>query len=110
MSDTTTDYAQIADQIKSLTEKNGFTIVDKGTDTTIFCLNKSFTPGSKMEFNQAETQAEEIMQLVKTTSPGSTWGTVTGTIGGVSAVNDGRFILNKSGVSKKLLKLLINTK
>jgi hypothetical protein len=47
-----------------------------------------------------------ILGLLPTTSPGSIWGTDGGGIGALSAMKSGTFVMNKSGGSKRVLKVL----
>ena len=100
------DYTQIADQITALIRKYNFRIAKE--DSINFTIVKEFTPNSGIEFNQIQEQAEEIMQLVPTTTGHSIlWGSNTTNKDKSNALRNGYFKMNKSGVSKKLLKLLI---
>lgn len=81
-------------------------------DRPIVTIFKSFSKESVEEYSAADSEYFDILAMVPTTSPGSMWGTDGGGVGGISALNRGEFIMNKSGVSKRfttaLRKYLLN--
>ena len=54
----------------------------------------------------ADMEYGGILDLLPTTSAGSTWGTDCGGIGALAALKTGVFVMNKSGGSKRVLNAL----
>ena len=74
----------------------------------ILTLTKRIPIGDKLAFADAETDCSIIYDLPG--GCGSVWGTDGGSIGGMSALNTGRFRLNRSGVQKRILKAIRETR
>jgi hypothetical protein len=70
----------------------------------ILTLTKCIPIGDRLAFADAETDCSIIYDLPG--GCGSVWGTDGGSIGGMSALNTGRFRLNRSGVQKRVLKAI----
>jgi hypothetical protein len=87
----------------SRTRQNNITIEIRGAD--ILTLTKRFPAGSNEEYVKAETDVSIIYEAPQT-SPGSTWGTDGGSIGGMVGLRGGYMTLNRSGVSKRWLNKL----
>lgn len=68
----------------------------------ILTLTKRIPIGDVRSFADAEADCSIIYDLPG--GCGSVWGTDGGSIGGMSALNAGRFRLNRSGVQKRVLK------
>lgn len=92
---------EIALKIKQTAEQLGWSLNVRGSVLTI---TKQINGND--EFCAADSQYYSILSLLPTTSPGSTWGTDGGGIGAISAMNSGRFVMNKSGGSKRVLSAL----
>jgi uncharacterized Ntn-hydrolase superfamily protein len=58
------------------------------------------------DFVTADSEYYGILECLPQTEAGSIWGTDGGGVGGIAAINSGVFRMNKSGVSKRVLKLL----
>jgi hypothetical protein len=71
----------------------------------ILTLSKRFAVGDSNGFVGAETDCGLIYEAPQTRA-GSTWGTDGGSVGGLSALQNGRMVLNRSGVSKRWLSKL----
>lgn len=71
----------------------------------VLTLSKRFQAGSNEEFVKAETDVGIIYEAPQK-YPGSTWGTDGGSVGGFSAITNGRMVLNRSGISKRWLNKL----
>lgn len=79
----------------------GFDLSAHGCVVTI---SRSFSPGDTSAFVDCDMVAGTYLSELPATSSGSTWGTDGGSIGGAVAVKTGRFSLNRSGISKKVVK------
>ena len=73
----------------------------------ILTLTKRIPIGDSLAFADAETDCSIIYDLP---GCGSVWGTDGGSIGGMSALQTGRFRLNRSGVQKRILKAIRETR
>ena len=93
----------IAKEIKDMAVKCGWTLEVRGS---ILTINKKIIPGNKESFCVADSEYYSILGLLPTTSPGSIWGTDGGGIGALSAMNTGKFTMNKSGGSVRVLNAL----
>ena len=74
---------------------------------SIFTIRKVFHPTNE-EFVKADMEYGSILELLPRTRSGSDWGTDGGGIGGITAMTTGRFVMNRSGGSKPILKALAN--
>jgi hypothetical protein len=72
----------------------------------ILTLSKRIPIGDKAAFADAEMDCSIIYDLPG--GCGSVWGTDGASIGGMTALNTGRFRLNRSGVQKRILKAIAN--
>ena len=72
----------------------------------IVTVRRSFTPGNSAEFVRCDGDGPSLLDIVPTTSAGSTWGTDGGSVGGAVAIRDGHYRLNVSGVSKRFTTAL----
>jgi hypothetical protein len=70
----------------------------------ILTLTKRIPIGDGLAFADAESDCSIIYDLPG--GCGSVWGTDGASIGGMSALNTGRFRLNRSGVQKRILKAI----
>lgn len=91
---------KIADQCKAL----GWTCGVGGN--RILRISKTFKPNDTNAYVAADGEWYSILSLLPTTSPGSTWGTDGSSVGGYTALQTGRFVMNKSGGSGLVLKAL----
>lgn len=98
-----TSPLEIAQSIKAAADKYGFQLEVRGDVLTV---HKSFAPGSKDGFCECDMMYGSVLGLLPRSTPGSEWGTDGGGIGGMVALNSGRFKMNKSGGSKRVLKAL----
>lgn len=93
----------IASEIVEMSKKLGWRIEVRGQ---ILTIKKSIRPGSNEDFVRADGEYWSILGMLPTTSPGSSWGTDGGSVGGLSAMQGGTFTMNKSGGSIRVLKAL----
>lgn len=70
-------------------------------------LMKRFTPNSKEEYVQAETDVGLIYEVPQPRGAGSTWGTDGGSIGGAVGLMTGVMRLNRTGCRKPWLRLVM---
>lgn len=92
-----------ANKLKQTAAELGFTVeVSAG----ILRVSKRIIPGDPASFADADMSVYSVLELLPRTSPGSDWGTDGGSIGGMSAMNTGRFLMNRSGGSARVLKAL----
>lgn len=93
---------EVATKILSVAKELGWDVRVRGSIMTIYkdgvVDNDSFV--------RADMEYFSILGLLPTTSPGSIWGTDGGGIGALSAMKSGTFVMNKSGGSKRVLKVL----
>lgn len=87
--------------IKTMAEKLGWDILVRGN---ILTITKKIAGND--EFCRADSEYYSILGLLPSTSAGSVWGTDGGGIGALSAMQSGRFTMNKSGGSKRVLNSL----
>lgn len=93
---------EIATKILSVAKELGWDVRVRGSIMTIYKDGIV----DKESFVRADMEYYSILGLLPTTSPGSMWGTDGGGIGALSAMNSGMFVMNKSGGSKRVLKVL----
>ena len=72
----------------------------------IITLTKRIPIGDALAFADAESDCSIIYDLPG--GCGSVWGTDGGSVGGMTALNTGRFRLNRSGVQNRILKAIAN--
>lgn len=94
---------QSAQVLKSKADELGFSLTVRGT---ILTVSKRITPGDNASFADADMSVYSVLELLPRTSPGSDWGTDGGSIGGMTAMQTGRFVMNRSGGSARILKAL----
>jgi hypothetical protein len=92
---------EIAKHFVAHCRKNEITI-ERCAD--ILTLTKKIPIGDGLAFADAESDCSIIYDLPG--GCGSVWGTDGGSIGGMTALNTGRFRLNRSGVHKRILKAI----
>ena len=97
--------AEIASYFVAHCQKNEITIE---RCENILTLTKRIPIGDSLAFADAETDCSIIYDLPG--GCGSVWGTDGGSIGGMAALNTGRFRLNRSGVQKRILKAIRETR
>jgi hypothetical protein len=95
--------AQQAAHLLAVAKENGFTVTVRGS---ILTVSKRIIPGDNASFADADMSVYSVLECLPRTSPGSDWGTDGGSIGGMSAMQTGRFVMNRSGGSKLVLKAL----
>jgi len=93
---------ETAQEIKATCSKLGWTYEIRGS---VFTITKEFTPTNE-NFVTADMEYYSILELLPRTSPGSDWGTDGGGMGALSAMKSGRFVMNRSGGSKRVLNAL----
>ena len=94
---------EIAKNIIKAAADNGFTLEVRGGVLTI---HKSFQAGSNDGLVECDMSYGSVLGLLPRSSPGSEWGTDCGGIGALSALRSGRFTMNKSGGSVRVLNAL----
>ena len=95
-----TDTAQ---SIMDLATKWSWNVTVRGS---ILTITKQFTPGSSEEFANCDMEYGSILGQLPRTKSGSDWGTDGGGIGAISAIQSGRFVMNRSGGSVRVLNQL----
>lgn len=73
-------------------------------DRNVITIFKHFAKDSNDGYVKCDGEYYDILDEVPTTGPGSVWGTDGSGVGAISALNRGRFVMNKSGVSKRFCK------
>jgi len=72
----------------------------------IVTLTKHFPAGDHAAFADCDMTAPSLLYRLPATAPGSTWGTDGGSVGGYSAIKNGHYSLNRSGISKRVVAKL----
>jgi len=103
-----TQSSELATKFLSEVTKYGW-IVERCSDQ-IVTISKTFAPGDLKAFAICDSEAFSLLTLVPLKG-GSVWGTDGGSIGGYVAVQNGKYVLNKSGTNgvrfvKTLIKLM----
>ena len=94
---------EIALQIKATCKELGWTYQVR--NGTILEIRKSIESNDDA-FVRADSEYYSILGLVPTTSAGSIWGTTGDTVGALSAMSSGVFVMKKSGCSIRVLNAL----
>ena len=103
MQATTISAKAQAQAIKDKAAEFGFTVTVRGD---ILTVSKRIIPGDPASFADADMGVYSVLELLPRTSPGSDWGTDGGSIGGMVAMQTGRYSMNRSGGSKRVLQAL----
>lgn len=93
----------LAQNVINKANEYGFSVTVRGASLVV---NKRFTPNDKDAYTRAESEANDILDMVPMTSPGSIWGTDGASIGGHVGLTNGYMTLNKSGCSKRVLNAI----
>lgn len=67
-------------------------------------IEKSIKKDDMEDFVKADGEYYFILGVIPQTSPGSTWGTDGGGVGALSAVKNGRMVMNRSGLNRNVVK------
>lgn len=94
---------EVAQSIKNAAARYGFTLEVRGS---ILTIRKSFEAGNVNAFVDCDMSYYSVLELLPRTNAGSDWGTDGGGIGGQVAINSGRFVMNRSGGSVRVLNAL----
>jgi len=94
--------SEIAEKILTVAKELGWEVRVRGSIMSIYKDGIV----DKDAFVRADMEYYSILGLLPSTSPGSIWGTDGGGVGALSAMNSGMFVMNKSGGSKRVLKVL----
>ena len=94
---------EIAEDIKRACEAYGW---EYSVTASLLEISKEFTPGDNDALVTADMEYGSILGLLPSTRPGSTWGTDCGGVGAIGALNNGYFVMKKSGGDKRVLKAL----
>lgn len=93
---------ETASKILAIAKEYGWDVTVRGS---ILTITKSGI-NSNDDFVRADMEYYSILGLLPSTSAGSVWGTTGDGIGAMSAMTTRRFVVNKSGGSKRVLKWL----
>jgi len=86
--------------------RHGF-VVD-ASRPSVLRISKRFAPGDSQAFDDADMMAYGILDEAPLRG-GSVWGTDGGSIGGMSGMRNGQYVLNKSGNAASFMKALKKT-
>lgn len=81
----------------------GYEVTVRGA---ILTITKWIEPNSNEAFRDADMTYYSVLSLLPRTSAGSDWGTDGGGVGALDAMNSGRFVMNRSGGSVRVLNAL----
>lgn len=87
----------------SAAREHGFTV--SIASENVVRITKAFAPGDNDAFIACDMFGGNVLALAPLRG-GSVWGTDGGSVGGAYALNHGRYTLNKSGTSKRFMRLL----
>lgn len=99
------DPTAIAERFASECKYSGWTYHATSGSCVVRIVRRS-APGWFVGFCQSENEYHRLLSLLPTTSAGSTWGTDGSGCGAIGALRDGVFVMNKSGCSKRVTKIL----
>lgn len=94
---------ETAQKIVETAERLGYSI---RVSARVMTIEKSFAPNDNDAFVECDMTYYEVLSLLPRTEAGSDWGTDGGGIGGAVAIKNGRFTMNRSGGSKRVLAAL----
>jgi len=95
---------EIAKNIVKAAADNGFTLEVRGG---ILTVHSRFQGGDvNAWFRNCDMSYYSVLGKLPSVEPGSTWGSDGGSVGGAVAIQSGRFVMNKSGGSKRVLAAL----
>ena len=80
----------------------GFVVGD-GSVVSIF---KNFAAGSNAGLCECDSEYHGLLSRLPRSQAGSDWGTDCGGIGALSALKSGRFVMNRSGVNRLVMREL----
>lgn len=72
----------------------------------IVSIHKAIARNNSASFAAADGEYMSVLTMAPMSRPGSIWGTDGGSVGGHSAMKNGSFVMNMSGVSKRFLTSL----
>ena len=93
----------IANDIVATCRELGWTFEVRGS---ILDIHKAIAPGSNDDFCKADSEYYDILGRLPSTRAGSIWGTDGGGMGAMTAMNNGLFVMHKSGGDKRVLNAL----
>jgi hypothetical protein len=99
---TTKAYGQALAFVNSCKE-HGFSF--EIANAHVLRITKRFVPGDKSAFTYCDMFAYDVLAHAPLKG-GSVWGTDGGSVGGMSGLNNGQYILNKSGEGARFMKSL----
>lgn len=93
---------EAAKKFVSEAKAGGWSVYASAASVTI---TKSFTPGDKLAYSDADSDAYGILGLAPLKG-GSVWGTDGGSVGGAVGLDGGYYRLSKSGTGKRFLAVV----
>ena len=97
------DHKRIAASFVNSCRQMGW---DYAVERGILRITKRIPIGDNHAFANADMEAFSLLGMVPLKG-GSVWGTDGGSIGGMSAMNQGLYRLNKSGTGKRILDAIM---
>ncbi len=97
--------AKVAQDIRSTAERLGWIV---SVRESVMSISKTFEKNDVDAYVKAYSQWYGILSLMPTTRVGTIWGSGDGGVGGSHAIKTGRFTMNQSGCSKRVLTALSN--
>jgi hypothetical protein len=95
---------ETAQKILDTANELGFQVAVRGA---ILTITKHITPNSNEAFREADMSYYSVLGLLNRTSPGSDWGASPAwTVGALEAIKSGRFVMNRSGGSVRVLNAI----
>jgi hypothetical protein len=95
-----------ARNIIATAESMGWAVSLTGPTQTTVTITTVIPTDDRDAFVKADSEYWAILSLAPMTGTGSVWGTNGAGVGGHAAMATGRFVMNKSGVSKRLISAL----
>lgn len=80
-------------------------VVTRASGTVVSC-KANFQPGDNQRYCELDSAAMSLMDALPTTTPGSIWGSTSDGVGGAVALNRGVYIINRSGVSARVVSAI----
>ena len=97
---TKTTPAETAAEVVAYAREHGVSLHVSGG---VLRAEVTFEAGDRRAYMQAEARCSRALSFVRQTSPGTVWGTDSGSIGGHVGLTEGRCHLSKSGCAKRVV-------
>lgn len=96
---------QTAQAILDEARRLGFQVLP-GHTLDVLTVETTFTPNDSDAYLKAESDASQLLRMIRMVRPGTVWGTDSASVGGHAGLTGGYVRMNKSGVELRVLNAL----